>query len=206
MNVHGMIDLETLGLNCGSAPIMQIGIAAFHPRKSGILASWSCRVTLSSNEEIGREVEPDTEKWWQETPERKVLYDQLIGNPMAVDLFMALANLRAFVMSHEIKEIWANGPAFDVAMVECALRSLKETPIWSHRDVRDTRTIWALAAEKHPPFALDSALVQAKLGWKSYPGSELAHDALSDCLHQILKVQMAYAILDMDHSQLQLLK
>lgn len=206
MNPHGMIDLETMGLNTATAPCVQMGIVSFRPRKPGMMASWSCRITFESNELLGRVMEEGTKEWW-EKPERADLYAKILENKGAIDMREALMNLKAFIIQNDIKKVWANGPAFDITILETLYRAIGVDAPWSHRDVRDTRTIWDLAAEKYPPFALESERIRKKLGWviEEEPGPEMAHDALSDCIWQTLKVQTAYAILDMTPSDLALL-
>lgn len=195
---HAMIDLETLGLNICKAPILQAAVTLFHPRQPGIVSAWSTRVSLGSNLAQGRQVEDKTENWWKD--QDPDLYAKLMSGQD--DLVVALGSLAAFLQSNNVGEVWSNGSTFDIAMLAIAYADLDVDLPWNFRLVRDTRTVWALAADKCPSFLDRTSELQKVLGWQRYEGDDIPHDALSDCLRQTLMVQMAYAIIDLERPSL----
>lgn len=197
---HAMIDTETMGLNLCTAPILQIGCTLFHPRRPGIVAAWSTRISMDSNTECGRIEEQKTREDFWDKQEPALLEKLLSGTD---HLISALGSLAGFLRQHDVGEVWSNGSTFDIAMLAIAYENLKVGLPWDFRLVRDTRTIWALAADRYPPFLKHTEELQKILGWQRYEGDDIRHDALSDCLRQTLMVQMAYAITDMDRSQLE---
>lgn len=191
---HAMIDLETLGLSLVTAPMLQFGASIFRPRVPGVSGVWSTRASVSSNERIGRTIEPATEKFWKDQdPE---LYKLLKSG--TDDVVNALASLATFLQTNNVAEVWSNGSGFDIAMLQIAYESIGVKLPWNFRLVRDTRTLWALAADRCPRFLERTEELQQTLGWMPLQEERVKHDALSDCLSQTLTVQMAYAILDMD--------
>lgn len=189
MTLHMMLDLETLGSG-NDAAIVQIGAVRFDPLVPGYtMGEYKQNVSLESSVAQGGVIDPSTVLWWihQEEaarlsvfpirPERKaVLKDPASSEGIAID-----KALRAFGSFYSGKylsgescvALWAHA-TFDPVVIASAYRRSSVALPWSHRDVRDLRTIISLA-----PDAADRAYRDA--GDRDGP----RHDALADALRQV---------------------
>jgi len=71
--------------------------------------------------------------------------------------------------------LWAQGPAFDIVILEDLYRQLKLPIPWNFWQIRDSRTLFSLLP-KDPR----KDIIQE------------AHNALADCYYQAISVQKAY--------------
>lgn len=156
-----MVDIETLGTRPGSA-IVAIGAVRFHPKDSDHLYDeFYATINL---DQPPMSVDSDTIKWWLRQSDAARLAT-FADNPTHT-LGDALAALARFYRPQE--EVWAHGSAFDVVLLEEAYRRYGIPIPWHHRDIRDTRTIYALRPDIQPLFegmkhnALDDAKHQAR--------------------------------------------
>lgn len=165
---HVMLDLETMS-TAPNAAIVQIGAAQFHLDGDGIFVSFERTVALQSSLLAGGSIDPKTVNWWREPgrPRHAIEHN-------AVSLGDALAHFIDWLPVDAI--IWSHGAAFDVPVLESAYRSMGQTPPWSHRNVRDTRTLFALAT--------------SLAGWHK-PEAHVAHIAVADAMQQVFEVQSA---------------
>lgn len=163
-----MLDLETLGTTARAA-VLSIGAVRFDRETGEIQAQkFHAHLDLDKTLASGRLVTADTLKWWLQQPNdsREGL---LNGQASAAeDPREALCSLNMFCVG--ATAVWANGPAFDIAIIEdmCSQHHLYIP--WRHRAVRDLRTLKDLAR----PYK--SALVQQEYG--------IPHSALDDAIHQ----------------------
>jgi hypothetical protein len=169
---HFMIDLETMS-TAGDAAILSIGIQPFDPREQGIdeAAGAVIHVDLQACMNAGLRVEAATVMWWmtQADDARAAL---VARDPVL--LSEALRELTAFGQKNggwSWAQVWGNGAAFDIPILENAFRRCRLDIPWAYNKVLDVRTMKWLAPDVP----------------KVMP--RVAHDALSDAQAQALYVQ-----------------
>lgn len=166
---HFMVDIETLATDQDAA-ILSIGGVVFTP--DGTLdKSKSIYIVVNLTGQEEREINPETLYWWmaQRDSPRRAIFNTLPTS--RVPLSPALNRLGTFYTEHKCKRIWSHGSTFDIPILAHAYRSFNwETP-WHWRDVRDTRTRFAMALSMglEPPT-------------KRKPGDK--HHALGDAIRQ----------------------
>jgi len=153
-----MIDIETLGLEPGSA-ILSIGAVRFD--LDGFGEEWGCSVDLESCQEAGLEIDANTLEWWlsQDSEVQHILTG-------GISLTEALERLSRFY--GDCTEVWANSPAFDCSHLEHAYDAVGIVKPWTYSAKRDVRTIVNLPVapdmeqDGNEHDALDDARYQAK--------------------------------------------
>lgn len=154
-----MVDLEGLGTG-PETTILTIAAQEFDPLDRGRLGRhYYVRVSLESQE--GRSIEQGTIDWWATQPD--IVKEEAFSEEDRIPLRQALEGLHR-LMWHS-KRVWAQGPTYDMNILEHAYKSLKMPLPWKYYSVRDSRTLFSLA----PSLA-------------TYPAS---HHALEDCRRQI---------------------
>lgn len=147
-----MVDIETMGTTPDAA-VVAIGACMFDPyagpdQEIQDYDTFLIRISLDSNETIGRKIAAGTVMWWlQQSPDaqQNLLSDQ-------TSLPSALANFVKW-LQHETSmrpdSIWANDPDFDLTILSSAARDCKifwPLNFWMYRSVR---TVGALAYPDH---------------------------------------------------------
>ena len=154
-----MIDLE--GLATGpDTTILTIAAQAFDPLGDGWYnQQYYARVTLESQE--NRRIEQGTLDWWatQPPPAR----DEAFAEEGRIPLDQALDGLGKLIWHS--KRIWAQGPTYDMNILEHAYKSYGKPIPWQYYSVRDSRTVFGL--------------------WPELPKPPTSHHALEDCRRQI---------------------
>jgi len=165
--MHLMIDLE--GLATGpDATILTIAAQAFDPFGSGIYEqSYYARVTLESQE--NRKIEQGTIDWWATQP--SVIRDEAFAEENRIPLDQALDELGKLIWHSKL--IWAQGPTYDMNILEHAYKSYNKPLPWKYYMVRDSRTVFSL--------------------WPDQPIPPTSHHALEDCRRQIGMLQNTLA-------------
>lgn len=158
-----MIDIE--GLATGpDATILTIAAQAFDPFGRGYYEqSYYARVTLESQE--NRVIDADTIAWWATQP--AVVREEAFNEEGRVPLDEALDGLGKLIWHS--KMIWAQGPTYDMNILEHAYKSYGKTLPWKYFMVRDSRTIFSC--------------------WPDQPIPPTTHHALEDCRRQIGMLQ-----------------
>lgn len=170
---HLMIDLETMGtrVNC---PVIAIGAVFFDPEKGELGATFDQAISLADAFSYGQ-ADGSTVSWWlQQNDAARVKAAR--GRYKSRQVF---EDFRGFALQHAKGPIipWGNGASFDISILDYAFpRILNEPPPWKFWDVRDCRTIKAIAEGVLPDYpharegvhhsALDDAIYQAK--WVSH--------------------------------------
>lgn len=80
----------------------------------------------------------------------------------------------------DLKRVWAQGPSFDVAILEGYYRRAGLPIPWGYSMPRDTRTVYDLAKER---------------GWSKPEGTQAVHTSLEDCRRQIICLMSALNVL-----------
>jgi hypothetical protein len=155
-----MIDIEGLGTG-PETTILTIAAQEFNPLvRDQYGRQYYVRVDLESQE--GRSIEQGTIDWWAQQP--AVVRDEAFAEDGRVTLREALEGLYKLIW--QSNRIWAQGPTYDMNILEHAYKSLNIPLPWKYYSVRDSRTLFSLVPQL-----------------TSYPAS---HHALEDCRRQIM--------------------
>jgi hypothetical protein len=168
MAVHAMIDLETLDVTPGAA-VLTVGGVKFDPFSDAEpYSEFYYKLDLDSQD---RNVNDDTIAWWS-TQDAKVQEEAFsTENRTHIDVF--LDSLPKWIKDVDV--LWGHGYGFDITIIEDMIRQRGKNIPWQFWQVRDSRTLFALA-KVDPRKAMQSDL----------------HNALADAYFQAKGVQMVY--------------
>lgn len=159
-----MIDIEGLGTGPDTT-ILTIAAQAFDPVGTGYYDQYYyCRVDLESQE--NRSIQQSTIDWWATQP--AAAREEAFGETDRIPLDQALINLGR--LAWHAKRIWANGPTYDMNILEHAYKSYGQNIPWQFYNVRDARTVYSL--------------------YPDLPKPPTSHHALEDCKRQIDLLQL----------------
>lgn len=154
-----MIDLEGLGTGPDTA-ILTIAAQAFDPLGSGYYKQqYYARIDLESQPD--RSIQQGTIDWWATQP--AIVKDEAFAEDGRIPLDQALDELGKLIWHS--KRIWAQGPTYDMNILEHAYKSFNKPIPWQFYAVRDSRTVFSL--------------------WPGLPKPPTSHHALEDCRRQI---------------------
>ena len=154
-----MIDIEGLATTPDTT-ILTIAAQEFNPLERGTFGrEFYARVTLESQE--GRAIDDDTLAWW--ATQSEIIREEAFGEDDRVPLREALEGLHR--VAWHARRVWAQGPTYDMNILEHAYKSLGMPLPWKFFSVRDSRTLFSLVPQLN-----------------TYPAS---HHALEDCRRQI---------------------
>lgn len=157
-----MIDLETLSTNQDAA-ILSIGAVRFNPNTGEIADTFHERIDFNSAIVNGH-VSMDTLKFW-------FAADGNAGKLVASGTRMlpeALTEFAEWLGQGSI--VWGNGATFDITILENTYKRLEMDTPWKFYDVRDCRTVEAMA---------ESICERSE-----FERSGTHHDALDDAKYQ----------------------
>lgn len=174
-----MIDLETWGTTQGCA-IRSIGAVAFDPKGSGAGAKFYSNVDDRSCWVAGLRIDPKTARWWEGQPEEA----KAALLPDRRSLSEVIHGFRKFYEQNRFEHVWCQGASFDAPILEAAARAVNMWAPWQYHKVRDTRTVYNLAG-------LDPSTI-ARVGTH--------HNAIDDCLHQVICVQTSLRMLGLNYA------
>jgi hypothetical protein len=158
MSSHLMIDIEGLGTGPDSA-ILTIAAQSFDPFGTGYYdRHYYARITLESQE--NRRIQDDTLAWWATQSEAQA---EAFAEDNRIPLDQALDELYRLAWQHDY--IWAQGPTYDINILEHAYKSYNKTQPWQFYRIRDSRTVLSL--------------------WPGRPAPPTSHHALEDTRKQI---------------------
>ena len=156
-----MIDIET----CGTGPeacILTIAAQCFDPLARHDFDQYRhYYARIDPGSQPTRRVEQGTIEWWATQPPQA--QEEAFGEHNRIPLTQALEELGRLIW--QCKRVWANGPTFDMNILEHAYKSYNIVLPWQYYNVRDARTVYSLCPELN-----------------KYPAS---HHALEDCRRQI---------------------
>lgn len=154
-----MIDIEGLATTPDTT-ILTIAAQEFAPLERGLFGrEFYARVTLESQED--RAIDPITLEWWATQP--SAIREEAFAEDGRVTLQQALEGLHP--LAFHARRVWAQGPTYDMNILEHAYKSLNMPLPWKFYSVRDSRTLFSLVPQLN-----------------KYPAS---HHALEDCRRQI---------------------
>lgn len=166
-----MLDLETMGTG-PNAVVVQIGAVAFNSLtgRRYSAGAFEIDVDLDSSASAGGVVTEATVNWWEEQGGFKPTGD-------TVTLAVALLGLSKWSGEYpSASRVWAQGPSFDVAIIDGFVQRVGTSEPWKYNAARDTRTVYDLAKQR---------------GWTKPPGVEPTHRAVEDCDVQITALMSA---------------
>lgn len=167
MKLAGMVDIETLASHPNAA-VIAIGVCIFDDKE----VYDSMEILLDPRLSPGHR-DPDTLRWWNEQdPE---VFKKMMSGDAAP--WLACDMLAGFIRETGIKELWANPPTFDIAILRGLFKRYgKEFPI-HYTGERDYRTIRKMADE----FDIDYGEPYRERS---------AHDAMDDAICQARALQI----------------
>lgn len=175
MTNHCMLDLETLGTRPGCV-ILTLGAVKFDPFTLEDPGP-GLYIRPDADEQIarGREVQEDTLQWWMKQAED--VREEALGTEGRVTVEEMYRQLNRFLVGVEC--IWAQGPVFDIAILENLYRQYGWPTPWQFWQIRDSRTLFGVHGDPR---------IKGKVG---------LHNALEDCVSQAAAVQQVYRKLDL---------
>ena len=161
-----MLDIETLATT-PDGTILTIAAQRFDLFATGLDNDflnnhYYARITLESQE--NRVIDDNTIAWWATQPEASA---EAFAEEDRVPLDQALRELGK--LCWQSSTIWAQGPHFDITILENAYKQHDITIPWQFYKIRDCRSVISL--------------------WPDCPKPETAHHALTDCRVQIDRLQ-----------------
>lgn len=165
MAIDIMLDLETLATT-PNAVILSFAATKFNAFNLDEQQDYNTYLNLKLNVdeqiELGRDVDQDTIAWWSRQPEEIRTY--AFDDSDRTNLADFILKLNKFVVNAD--RIWAQGPVFDIVILENLYRQIGMPCPWPYYVIRDSRT-----------------LIKA-LGNDINHERKNAHDALEDCKYQ----------------------
>lgn len=174
MTTHLMLDLETLSTRPG-ALILSAALVRFSDEACG-----QVNLSIPEQESMGMEVDANTVEWWKrQTPEA---WHAATCNPLPV--LAALKWISDWIAwAGPDPLIWCHGATFDAPLLEEVYRRAGVPSPWQFWSVRDTRTLYDLAAVDVKAFAVPPP-----------------HVALNDAIAQTRAANAALRVLARAHS------
>lgn len=166
-----MLDLETLSTR-PEAVILTIGAVKFDPYSDYIDIENGLyhRVNVDEQTALGRHVQEETLNWWgKQDPE---VFEEAMSEDNRIGLDDFCKDLNRFLVG--VENIWAQGPVFDIAILENLYRQLVKPTPWQFWQIRDSRTLFGVHGDPREK------------------GRAAAHNALMDCVYQAEGVQKIY--------------
>jgi len=169
MAIDVMLDLETLATSPDSV-ILTFGAVKFDPFDSSkeMTNGLYMRIDVDEQISLGRRVDEGTVAWWGAQSEE--VREEALGEHDRVSLEDFTQQLNKFVVAAD--RIWAQGPVFDIVILENLYRQLGKPTPWQYYTIRDSRTLLKALGDDRK-------------------GGALLHNALADCVSQAEAVQSA---------------
>lgn len=169
--MHLMVDIETLSTSSDAA-ILSIGAVFFNPDVGILGDQFYAQISAEEATRHGQ-VDGATLRWWmnQSPAAIEAAFNGQMSHQGALVAFSSFAANRYMrgPGPETYLRVWANGPSFDLTILEYAFRRAHLPVPWSYRAPRDVRTILNLPGIVLPEtpetlvahHALDDALLQA---------------------------------------------
>jgi len=162
-----MLDLETLSTR-PDATILTFGACKFNPYgQEDIEKGIYFRINVDEQIQLGRHVDDNTVEWWSRQAED--VREEALGDGDRISLEQFTQELNRFIVG--ANNIWAQGPVFDIVILENLYRQLEKPCPWQFWQIRDSRTL--LSTHGDPREKNKAGL----------------HNALEDCVSQAQAVQ-----------------
>lgn len=165
-----MIDIETMGTR-PDCVVLTLGAVKFNPLDiSAPMEELYIKLDIDQQIQMDRSVDQSTMDWWHKQAE--AVREEAFGTAGRISVEDAINSLSKFMDG--TKCIWAQGPQFDMTILEDLCRTAKLKQPWRYSSVRDSRTLFAVLGDQRP---------------KDKPA---AHNALADCYYQVQGVQACF--------------
>ena len=164
-----MLDIETLATSPDSV-ILTFGAIKFDPFNPSIQMSDGIyfRIDVDEQIDLGRRVDEGTVAWWG--TQSAEVREEALGETDRVSLEDFTKALNKFVVGST--RIWAQGPVFDIVILENLYRQIGKPAPWQYYSIRDSRTLLKALGDDRK-------------------GGALLHNALADAVSQAEAVQSA---------------
>jgi hypothetical protein len=171
-----MLDLETLGTQPGCV-ILTLGAVKFDPYRIDLEPGPGLYIRPDVDEQIaqGREVQEDTLAWWGQQNEE--VREEALGTEGRVPVEQMYRELNRFLVG--VNNIWAQGPVFDIAILENLYMQYGWPTPWQFWQISDCRTLFKVHGDPRKK-------------------TDLLHNALADCVSQAEAVQRVYHQLELE--------
>jgi hypothetical protein len=166
-----MLDLETLSTR-PDAVLLTLGAVKFDPYSGYIDLDNGLyhRISVDEQTTLGRHVQEETLNWWaRQDPE---VMEEALGDENRVSLDTLCNDLNRFLVG--VENIWCQGPAFDIVILENLYRQLVKPTPWQFWQIRDSRTLFGVHGDPRDK------------------NRAAAHNALMDCYYQAIGVQQIF--------------
>ena len=164
-----MLDLETLATS-PDIVILTFGAVKFNPFDQDVEMNQGLYFRINVDEQIalGRHVDDGTVAWWGSQSDE--VREEALGEHDRISLEEFTKELNKFVVG--VDRIWAQGPVFDIVILENLYRQLQKPTPWPYYLIRDSRTLLKALGDTRK-------------------GGALLHNALADCVSQAQAIQHA---------------
>jgi hypothetical protein len=168
-----MLDIETLSTR-PEAVVLTLGAVKFDPWADEVNTETGLYIRIDVDEQLtlNRHVQQDTVDWWGRQPED--VREEALGEQERTSLDASMDQLNKFLVGSN--NIWCQGPAFDIVILENLYRQLNRPAPWQFWQIRDSRTLFGVHGDPRNKNAVG------------------AHNALIDCYYQAMAVQQVYKI------------
>jgi hypothetical protein len=166
-----MLDIETLSTRPESV-VLTLGAVKFDPWGNEVAMDSGLYIRLDVDQQLAldRHVQPETVEWWGKQAEE--VREEALGEHERTSLEDTAAQLNRFLVG--VDNIWCQGPAFDIVILENLYRQLGRPTPWQFWQIRDSRTLFGVHGDPREK------------------GAAGAHNALIDCYYQARAVQQVY--------------
>lgn len=164
-----MLDIETLATS-PDCVVLTFGAVKFNPfaPEEDFSNGIYFRVDVDEQLTLGRAVNDETVAWWGQQNEQ--VREEALGESNRVSLDEFTKAVNKFVVG--ATRIWAQGPVFDIVILENLYRQLGKPAPWPFYVIRDSRTLLKALGDTRKP-------------------GELLHNALADCVSQAQAIRSA---------------
>lgn len=168
-----MLDIETLATT-PSAILLSVGAVPFNIETGDHSPTYFYKeMSVKSNLSHGRELNPDTFKWWINTSEEMLLGHISSKGKISLEEFVDAFSKFLQTQDEDIR-IWGNSNRFDLSPLEDIYRKLGKDLPWKFKNERDVRTLVGFDPDVKMEY-----LKNAK------EKKEQLHHAIVDCVLQI---------------------
>ena len=137
MPIHAMIDLETLATD-PHCTVLTVGGVKFNPNNDNEpYDEFYYKLDIDEQDALGRTVTDSTIEWWGKQAED--VREEALGDGDRISLEQFTKTLNKFLVGAD--NIWAQGPVFDIVILENLYRQLEKPCPWNFWQIRDSRTL-----------------------------------------------------------------
>lgn len=179
-----MVDMETISTK-PNACILSLAAVKFDKYDENVPMDGKVwYLDIEEQSAMGRDIDEETLAWWASQG------DSAIAESFRDDGRQSVAEVmdEFHKFCWNTTEFWAQGTIFDITILENLLAQMNLPRPWHFRQIRDTRTLFALGI----PYTYDNPC---------------KHDPLADCIAQALATQQIFkwigesAVLQLNHDK-----